>query len=109
MNDNIWFLGVKGVVCGPEGAWFADVYWQNSGNATYSCQVPYIHVHFMAPGQLLWRLRHVGGGKRVHDTLVRAGQLRETTLTGNIGPPGLLGVQHRADNPTPDKKHCDEI
>jgi hypothetical protein len=36
------------------------VYQQNSGNAIYSYQVPYIHVHVMAPGQRLRRLRHVG-------------------------------------------------
>jgi len=49
------------------------------------------------------------GAKRVPDTLVGAGQLRETTPTENIGPPGLLGVGCRVDNPTLDKKHCHEI
>jgi len=36
------------------------VYQQNSGNAIYSYQVLYMHVHVMAPGQPLRRLRHVG-------------------------------------------------
>ena len=57
------------------------VYQQNSVNAIYSYQVPYMLVHVMAPGQRLRRLRHVGGAKRVPDALVRAGQLRETTPT----------------------------
>jgi len=33
---------------------------KNSGNAIYSYQVPYMHVHVMAPGQHLRWLRHVG-------------------------------------------------
>jgi hypothetical protein len=40
------------------------------------------------------------GTKRVPDALVGAGQLRETTPTENIGPPGSLGVGRKADNPT---------
>jgi hypothetical protein len=36
------------------------VYQQNSGNAIYSYQVQYMHVHVMAPEQRLRRLRHVG-------------------------------------------------
>ena len=36
------------------------VYQQNPGNAIYSYQVPHMHVHVMAPGQRLRRLRHVG-------------------------------------------------
>jgi len=36
------------------------VYQHNSGNAIYSYQFPYMHVHVMAPGQRLRRLRQVG-------------------------------------------------
>jgi hypothetical protein len=44
----------------PDGKGRPTVYQQNSGNATYSYQVPYMHVHVKAPGQRLRRLRHVG-------------------------------------------------
>jgi len=54
-NDVFFGGGGKGVVCGPEGTRFADncVLKKNSGNAIYSYQVPYMHVHVMAPGQRL--------------------------------------------------------
>jgi len=54
-------MGAKGVACGPEGVrLLTTVYQQNSENAIYSYQVPYLHVHVMAPGKHLRRLRHVG-------------------------------------------------
>jgi hypothetical protein len=51
----------KGVVCGPEGARLADNRVPTKlrkGHLFY--QVPYTHVHVMAPGQILRRLRRVG-------------------------------------------------
>jgi len=34
----------------PNASFITTVYQQNSGNAIYSYQVPYMHVHVMVPG-----------------------------------------------------------
>jgi hypothetical protein len=54
-------MGGKGVVCGPEGARLADNHVPTKLKKSHLFyQVPYIHVHFMAPGQILRWLRRVG-------------------------------------------------
>jgi hypothetical protein len=40
---------------------------------------------------------------------IATSQLREPTLTENIGPAGQPGFGHGADNPTPEKNSCYEI
>jgi len=91
--------GAKGVVCGPEGARLAD---NCVTTKPGKC-------HLFLPSPIHACPRHGPWAKRVPDVSVRGGQLRETTLTENIGLPGLLGFGRGADNHTPTKKYCYEI
>jgi hypothetical protein len=54
LKDTLFGLGAKGLVCGPEGAWLSD---NRVLTKLRKChlflQVPYVHVHVMAPGQRL--------------------------------------------------------
>jgi len=95
---------------GPKGAWFDD-------NCVLT-KVRKCHLFLPSPihacpchGPWATSLmdKTCRGAKRVPNSFVRAGQLRKTTLTENIGPPGSLGVGRRTYNPTPDKKRCYEI
>ena len=103
-------LGAKGVVCGPEGAWFADNRVLTKLRKYHLFLPSPIHAcPCHGPWATSLMVKTCRGTKQVPDTLVRAGQLRDTTPTENISPPGSLGVGHGVDNPTPDKKHCHEI
>jgi hypothetical protein len=57
-----------------------------------------MHVHVVAPGQNLLRLSHAGRKSSSWRFQIGTNQLRETTLTENIGPPEMLGVERGADN-----------
>jgi hypothetical protein len=100
----------KGVVFGPEGAWFADNHILTKLRKCHLFLPSPIHAcPCHGPWATSLMAKTCRGTKWVPNTLVRAGQLRETTLTENISPPRLQGVGRRVDNPTPDKKHCHEI
>jgi hypothetical protein len=47
--------------------------------------------------------------RRIPDALIQANQLRETTPTEKISPPGLLGIGRGAENPNSTEKYCYKI
>jgi hypothetical protein len=100
----------KGVVGGPEGAWFADNCVLTNLRKCHLFLPSPIHA---CPCHGLWAMsltaKTCRDTKQVPDTLIRARWLRETTMTENIDPPGSFGFGRRVDNPTPDKKRCHEI
>ena len=108
-----WLGGVgvcKGVVCGPEGARFAD---NRVLTKLRKCHLFLPSPIYACPCHGPWATSLTAktwrGAKQAPDALVGASQLRETTPTENIGPPGSMGVGRRVDNSTPDKKHCHDI
>jgi hypothetical protein len=59
-----------------------------------------MHVHVMTPGQRFYA--YVMQGQKASSWRFQIGtnQIRETTLTENIGPPEYLGVGRGVNNPT---------
>jgi len=88
----IYAEGAKGVVCGPEGTWFAD-----------NCvPIKLRKCHLFLPSPIHACPRHGSwatslaaktcrGAKRVPDALIRAGRLRETTPTEKHRPSRIAG------------------
>ena len=98
-------MRAKGVVGGPEGAWFADNCVLTKLRKCHLFLPSNIHAcPWHGPWAMSLTAKTCRGAKWVPDALVRARRLRETTLTENISPPGSLGIGRMVDNPTPDKK-----
>jgi hypothetical protein len=86
-------MGPKGVVCGPEGAWFADNCVLTKLRKCHLFLPSPIHAcPCHGPWATSLKAKTYRGAKRVPDALVGAGQIRESIPTENIGPPGSLGL-----------------
>jgi len=84
--------GVKGVVCGPEGAQLANncvLIKRMKCHLFLSRPIHACPCH--GPWATSVMAKTCSGAKRVPDTLVRAGQLRETTLTKKHRPSRIAG------------------
>jgi hypothetical protein len=100
-------MGFKGVACGPDGIQLADNYTLTKLMKCHSFLPSPIHA---CPCCGPWATsKTCKGMKRVPDALTGTSQLRQTTLTENISPPGSVWAGHGADTNTPEKKVCQEI